>query len=141
MKRTLPWACLALALASALGLGACAPSVPSQAQIQAASPAGLQSMESQLRQAQKDHPKDARVLLQLARVLLRRGALAEAEQLALQADQQAPAQAEILEVLAQIYLAQDKRFRALTTASQAVLFEPDLLSAYITVARANALLG
>jgi tetratricopeptide (TPR) repeat protein len=122
-------------------LSACSISLPTDAQIQAASPAGLQTIENNLRALQKDYPDNPRVLLQLALALLRRGALAEAELAALQADQQAPAQGIILSVLAEVYLAEDRRFRALTTASQAIQLDPDLLSAYVTAARANALLG
>lgn len=135
-------AALSLGLAAVLSLlGACSVSLPTDAQIQAASPAALQTIENNLRALQKDNPDNPRVLLQLARALLKRGALADAELVALQADQQAPAQGIILGVLGEIYLAQDRRFRALTTASQAIQFDPDLLSAYVTVGRANALLG
>ncbi len=134
------WMALAV-LAGCAGLAACSVSLPTDAQIQAASPAALQTMETNLRQLVKDSPDNPRILLQLARALLRRGALAEAELIALQADQQAPAQGVILGVLGEIYLAQDRRFRALTTASQAIQFDPDLLSAYVTAGRAHALLG
>jgi len=134
-------------LAAAAGLallvcgGGCATSLPTDAQIETASPAGLQTIELRLRDLVKDSPDNPRIQLQLARALLRRGALTEAEVAALQADQQAPAQGPILDVLGQIYLAQDRRFRALTTASQAIQFDPDLLAAYVTAGRANALLG
>jgi len=131
----------AVGLALLAGGSGCSVSLPTDAQIETASPAGLQTIEAKLRDLQKDSPDNPRIRLQLARALLRRGALAEAEVVALQADQLAPAQGPILDVLGQIHLAQDRRFRALTTASQAIMFDPDLLSAYVTVARANALLG
>jgi tetratricopeptide (TPR) repeat protein len=136
------WICLGLALAlGAAALAGCSTPLPTEAQIQAAGPAGLQTIENTLRQMQKDQPDNPRILLQLSRALLRRGALSDAEVVALQADQLAPAQGVILGALAEIYLAQDRRFRSLTTASQAIQFDPDLLSAYVTVARSNALLG
>lgn len=140
-----PWiGWLGLCLALTLGVAAltgCSTPLPTEAQIQAAGPAGLQTIENRLRQMQKDNPDNPRILLQLSRALLRRGALSDAEVVALQADELAPAQGVILGTLADIYLAQDRRFRALTTASQAIQFDPDLLSAYVTVGRANALLG
>ena len=136
------WLGLFAALAlGVLALAGCSTPLPTEAQIQAAGPAGLQTIENNLRQMQKDNPDNPRILLQLSRALLRRGALSDAEVVALQADQLAPAQGVILGTLADIYLAQDRRFRALTTASQAIQFDPDLLSAYVTVGRANALLG
>jgi tetratricopeptide (TPR) repeat protein len=135
------WLAAAALLALLLGGAGCSTSLPTDAQIETASPAGLQTIESKLREQTKDSPDNPRIQLQLARALLRRGALAEAEVAALQADQLAPAQGPILDVLGQIHLAQDRRFRALTTASQAIQFDPDLLSAYVTVGRANALLG
>jgi len=122
-------------------LGACSLSLPSEAQIQNASPARLQEMENALRQRVKEQPDNPRALMLLATTLLRRGALTEAEQFAMQADLLAPAQGTVLSLLAEINLAQDRRFRALNTATQAVQFDPDLLPAYVTMARAHALLG
>jgi len=140
--RTTKWQGLLAALAlAAAALAGCSTPLPTEAQIQAAGPAGLQRIENTLRQMQKDQPDNPRILLQLSRALLRRGALSEAEVVALQADQLAPAQGVVLGTLGEIYLAQDRRFRALTTAAQAIQFDPDLLSAYVTAAQANALLG
>jgi tetratricopeptide (TPR) repeat protein len=128
-------------LLAAAALLACSASLPNESQIQGASPAALQGIEEVLRRVLRTQPEDPRTLLLLSRTLLRRGALAEAEQLALKADEVAPAQGVILALLAEVQLAQDKRFRALNTATQAVQFDPTLLSAYITMARAHALLG
>src|SRR5579863_3983286 len=135
------WVAVCAVLGAIAAFSGCSANLPTDAQIEAAGPAGLQTMENTLRQLQHDQPDNPRILLQLARALLRRGALSDAEVVALQADQLAPAQGVILGVLGEIYLAQDRRFRALTTASQAIQFDPDLLSAYVTVGRANALLG
>lgn len=136
--RTRTWPALLLAALLAAG---CAVHLPTEVQIQSAGPATLQEIENALRRRLKEKPDDPQALVLLARTLLRRGALTEAEQTALQADQLAPAQGVVLAVLAEIYLAQDKRFRALTTVTQAVQSDSSLLSAYVTMARAHALLG
>jgi tetratricopeptide (TPR) repeat protein len=137
----MPVRMIGLLLGALLLAAACATNVATEVQIQAAGPAALQEIENSLRRRVKEKPDDAEVLLLLARTLLRRGALAEAEQFALQADQLAPAQGVILALLGEIYLAQDKRFRALTIVTQAIQFDPSLLSGYVTMARAHALLG
>lgn len=136
-----PWHGLLLALLLAVGLAACgAPSVTELA-VAAAPEAQLPELEARLREQHADDPEDAETAYLLSRVLLRRGDLQAAEAFALQATTVDPFHGRYTAALGAVYLAQGKRFRALTALSQAIRADPDLLSTYIELARTQTLLG
>ena len=136
-----PLALLALLAAAAAGLASCAPALPGEARIAAAEPAALASMRSELAAALKEDPDDARAHLLMARLLLREGKPDAAEPHAGEAARRLPFDGQVMNVMGEIYLAQDKRFRALTTFTQAIEFEPGLLAAYLNLAETRRLLG
>ena len=122
-------------------LTACSAALPKRAEIDAATPSVLDSVEATLRARLADDPDDSDLLLLLARTRLRRDEPVEAERLALQAARQLPFDAEVLALLGEIYLAQGKRFRALTALSRAIELDPEQLPAYVNLARTHHLLG
>lgn len=134
VRHSLFWAAL-------VGLAACSVPPPTRAWIEAAPAPEREKIEQQLRLALVESPQQPELSARLARVLLLKGEPAEAEIVALAAASRAPFDGEISEVLGEIFLRQNKRFRALTAFSRAVQFEPELLSAYVGLARTHHLLG
>jgi len=101
----------------------------------------LAQQEHDLRAKLVDRPEDGKLLLELARVLLRAKKTDEAEKTALRATELEPYNAPVLEILGDIYIKQNKRFRALMAYSQAMQLDPNLLSAQVKMAITHQLLG
>ncbi|MBI3993901.1 MAG: tetratricopeptide repeat protein [Candidatus Lambdaproteobacteria bacterium] len=130
-----------LLAAGALALGACGGPTFSALQIQTASQDQLAVMESALRARVASSPDDLLAAHNLARVLLRRGRPDEAEAFALRAANGDPFYGEFMATLGEVYLAQQKRFRALTALAQAVELDKGLLPAYVLLAVTYEQLG
>jgi len=132
---------VALLLLASLGLGGCGAPAVTELAIASAPEARLPALEASLREQHAEDPDDAETAYLLSQVLLRRGDVQAAEEFALQATAVDPFHGRYTAVLGAIYLAQGKRFRALTALNQAIRADPDLLSTYIVLARTQTLLG
>jgi tetratricopeptide (TPR) repeat protein len=124
-----------------LALAGCATSLPIEEQIEAAPPAELQDLRATLEARLAKHPDDPEVLFLAAKALLRAGEPAGAERYALKAATRWQFDGPLTELLGRIYLAQNRRFRAVAAFSRAIEVDPDLLSAYVNLAITQVLLN
>ncbi len=132
---------IAVALALVWNFAGCSGFLPTVTQIEAASPERLEALRENLEERLEKDAEDPELLYLSAAALLSAGELETAEAQALRASSQWRFDGPLTELLGRIYLAQNRRFRALTAFSQAVEFDPGLLSAYVNLAITHQLLG
>lgn len=140
MKNGIPRIALA-GLAALVWLAGCSASRYSEGQIMAAAPSALPAIVEGLRNEQRSDPDSPELRFLLARALLRAGKAGEAERVALEAVRRLPFDGVVVSLMGDIYLAQNKRFRALTAYNEAITLDPDLLPAYVSLGRVRGLLG
>lgn len=97
--------------------------------------------EAALRKMLDSHEPLPQVHHALAKVLLAQNKPADAEKEAVAASEISPFNAAILETLGDVYLRQDKRYRALTAYNQALELEPRRIAARIKLAQTYILMG
>lgn len=131
---------LLVCFAALAWLGACSASRHSEEEIVLAAPAALGEIVQSLKAELRADPDEPELQVLLARALLRSHKADDAESLALEATRRLPFDGTVMNLLGDIYLAQHKRFRALTAFSEAVALEPDLLTAYVSLGRVRHLL-
>lgn len=101
----------------------------------------LAAQEREIRESLADDPENPRLNNEMARLLLYQNQADEAEKYGLKASELAPFEAVYLETLGDIYLKQNKRFRALMAYNQAVQMDPRMLSSQVKLAITHERVG